>query len=85
MCSDWYYLIETIQTKSPILHGQDTEPGSKMFSINSENGQCPQYKNWLHRAIIQGVSLPTKPSSSLIILPLMRILQQNLKQTYVIV
>ena len=24
---------------------KDTESGSKMFSIISENGQCPQYKN----------------------------------------
>lgn len=24
---------------------KDIETGSKMFSIKSENGQCPQYKN----------------------------------------
>ena len=34
---------------------------------------------------IQGVPPPTKPGSSLIILPLMRILQRNLKRTYIIV
>ena len=34
--------------------------------------------------IIQGVPPPTKPGSSLIILPLM-ILQRNLKRTYLIV
>jgi hypothetical protein len=32
--------------------------------------------------IIQGVPLATEPGISLIILPLMRILQRNLKQTY---
>ena len=36
-------------------------------------------------AHIQGVPLLTKPGSSLIILPLMRILQRNLKRTYLIV
>jgi hypothetical protein len=35
--------------------------------------------------IIQVVPLATEPSISLIILPLMRILQRNLKQTYLIV
>jgi len=34
---------------------------------------------------IQGVPLATKPGISLIILPLMRILQRNLKRTYLIV
>jgi hypothetical protein len=34
---------------------------------------------------IQGVPLATEPGISLIILPLMRILQQNLKWTYLIV
>jgi len=37
------------------------------------------------RRVIQGVPLPTKPGSSLIILPLMRILQRNFKRTYLIV
>ena len=34
---------------------------------------------------IQGVPLATEPGISLIILPLMRILQRNLKRTYLIV
>ena len=34
---------------------------------------------------IQGVPLATEPSISLIILPLMRIFQRNLKRTYLIV
>jgi len=33
-------------------------------------------------AKVQGVPLPTEPGISLIILPLMRILQRNLKRTY---
>jgi len=36
-------------------------------------------------SIIQGVPLATEPGISLIILPLMRILQRNLKRTYLIV
>jgi hypothetical protein len=35
--------------------------------------------------ILQSVPLATEPGISLIILPLMRILQRNLKQTYLIV
>jgi len=35
--------------------------------------------------IIQGVPLATEPGISLIILPLMGILQRNLKRTYLIV
>jgi len=34
---------------------------------------------------IQGVPLATEPDISLIILPLMRILQRNLRRTYLIV
>ena len=34
---------------------------------------------------LQGVPLATEPGISLIILPLMRILQRNLKRTYLIV
>jgi hypothetical protein len=39
----------------------------------------------LYVFIIQGVPLATEPGIYLIILPLMRILQQNLKWTYLIV
>jgi hypothetical protein len=35
--------------------------------------------------VIQSVPLATEPGVSLIILPLMRILQRNLKRTYLIV
>ena len=37
--------------------------------------------NHLHYDIIRGVPLTTEPGISLIILPLMRILKRNLKQT----
>jgi len=40
--------------------------------------------NYLHH-LVQGVSLATEPGISLIILPLMKILQRNLKRTYLIV
>jgi len=43
--------------------------------------------NWMFmdpRVITQDVPLATEPGISLIILPLMRILQQNLERTYLI-
>ena len=43
---------------------------------------CKQFRN---DKLMQGVSLATEPGISLIILPLMRILQRNLKRTYLIV
>jgi len=43
------------------------------------------YCNNVNMILIQCVPLGTKPDISLIILPLMSILQQNLKQTYLIV
>ena len=39
----------------------------------------------VHTAVIQGVPLATEPGISLITLPVMRILQWNLKRTYLIV
>jgi hypothetical protein len=42
------------------------------------------YEN-MERIFIQSVPLATEPGISLIILPLMRILQRNLKRTYLIV
>ena len=46
---------------------------------NMQNYSVKYYKPYTK---IQGVPLPTKPGSSLIILPLTRILQRNLKRTY---
>jgi len=49
---------------------------------------CIQHTNVKKAATdlkIQGVPLATEPGISLIILPLMRILQRNLKRTYLIV
>jgi hypothetical protein len=51
----------------------------------------PSNQKYLHQDVLikvlgsTGVPLPTKPGSSLTILPLMRILQRNLKRTYLIV
>jgi hypothetical protein len=41
--------------------------------------------NYIRNGIVQCVPLATEPGISLIILPLMRILQRNLKRTYLIV
>jgi hypothetical protein len=43
------------------------------------------WTTYLYIDNLQGVPLATEPGISLIILPLMRILQRNLKRTYLIV
>jgi hypothetical protein len=57
--------------------------------VNRESARCP-YKAIDLRVprqmtILQSVPLATEPGISLIILPLMWILQRNLKRTYLIV
>ena len=52
---------------------------------NNPENHSSQRRLVLTSLLVQGVPPPTKPGSSLIILPLMRILQRNLKRTYLIV
>ena len=54
----------------------------------SDDSPCTPVEGFEDRnthGVIQGVPLATEPGISLIILPLMRILQRNLKRTYLTV
>jgi hypothetical protein len=56
-----------------------------MFAFKKNRGQGKLLTDVLPLSKIQSVPLATEPGISLIILPLMRILQRNLKRTYLIV
>jgi hypothetical protein len=79
------YVADTIKIfvcTNPSLHDQ---------SVHTTDHSKSDYTDYiniiilLHNIIIQSVPLATKPGISLIILPVMRILQWNLKRTYLIV
>jgi hypothetical protein len=80
---------DSVILKSPISSNQ-TRLQQRIFRIqqaildgnhknHSSEAQASSY------TILQSVPLATEPGISLIILPLMRILQRNLKRTYLIV
>jgi len=51
------------------------------FLLNLHNGRSLTENTIADAVLLQGVPLATEPGISLIILPLMRILQRNLKRT----
>ena len=55
------------------------------YSLQTEETRYVMNMSLEDGAYIQGVPLATEPGFSLIILPLLRILERNLKRTYLIV